>query len=129
MKQSNNVWIEEAPAHDARMRREMAKRYALIDELLATKKDELLATKKKETQMSEHDFGFTAVDEELIDTQSRKDDIIQKLRQMINPFLDKLQSNPDKAMLKWPNRAKEVADFQQKFNAIAEGSNWQGLDK
>ena len=78
---------------------------------------------------SESDFGFTAIDEEQLDTQSRKDDIILKLKQMINPFLDKLQQNPDKAMLKWPNRAKEVKEFQQKFNAISEGSNYQGLDK
>lgn len=78
---------------------------------------------------SEHeDFGFTATDEESMDTTLRKNDIIFELRTMINLFLNKLQMDPDKVMLKWPNRAKEVKNFQDKFNTIADGRKWEGLD-
>jgi hypothetical protein len=109
-KQANTVWTEEAPAYEARKRREDAARNALIDELLA----------KEKAKMTDNDFGFTTVDEKDLISSSDKYKTILEIQQMINPFLTKLQADPNKAMLKWPNRAKEVEDFQQKFNAYCD---------
>ncbi len=72
----------------------------------------------------EDDFGFTFADEdELIETntsysslQSEVDDLrkrIQSLDKMFRPLLLNLSKDPDKAMIKWPNR-KEVLDKQLK---------------
>jgi hypothetical protein len=108
-KQANTVSIIEAPAWEARKRKKEAARNALIDELLA-----------KEMKMTDNDFGFTTVDEKDLISSSDKNQTILDIQQMINPFLTKLQSDPNKAMLKWPNRAKEVADFQGKFNAYCD---------
>ena len=74
---------------------------------------------KKDYNMSD-DFGFTAVDDTQLKSVSVVSNQILAIQQMINPFLTKLQQNPDKAMLKWPNRAQEVKAFQEKFNALCE---------
>ena len=72
----------------------------------------------------EDDFGFTFADEdELIETntsysslQSEVDDLrkrIHSLDKIFRPLLLNLSKDPDKAMIKWPNR-KEVLDKQLK---------------
>jgi hypothetical protein len=72
----------------------------------------------------ENDFGFTFADEdELIETntsysslQAEVDDLrkrIKSLDKIFRPLLLNLSKDPDKAMIKWPNR-KEVLDKQLK---------------
>ena len=64
--------------------------------------------------MADFDFGFTLVDEDELDvakqatastataetTQNRLD----KLYNAITPLLNNLKANPEKEMIKWPNR-------------------------
>lgn len=62
----------------------------------------------------DYDFGFTAVDEEDFTPTSEIEDLkarLQHVENMILPFLNKLKENPDKPMIKWPNRI-EVIDKQ-----------------
>lgn len=74
-------------------------------------------SKDKVTEINEdQDFGFTFVDEselptktDLIDLQNR----IRELRDMFLPLLQNLNKNPDKDMIKWPNR-KDLLDKQIK---------------
>jgi hypothetical protein len=72
----------------------------------------------------ENDFGFTFADEdELIETntsysslQAEVDDLRKRIRSLdkiFRPLLLNLSKDPDKAMIKWPNR-KEVLDKQLK---------------
>lgn len=63
------------------------------------------------------DFGFTFTDEEEI-TQpiySSKDEEIDDLKQRLQalnkiflPFLENLTKDPEKPMIKWPNRAEVI---------------------
>ena len=72
-------------------------------------------SKDKVTEINvDQDFGFTFVDEselptktDLIDLQNR----IHELRKMFLPLLQNLNKNPEKDMIKWPNR-KELLDKQ-----------------
>lgn len=72
----------------------------------------------------EYDFGFTFADEdeiiqatesynnlgeEIADLKSR----LQDLNKIFKPLLENLAKNPDKPMIKWPNR-KEIIDKQLK---------------
>ena len=62
------------------------------------------------------DYGFTAMDEEELTPTSEVEDLKARLKHvenMILPFLEKLKANPDKPMIKWPNRV-EVIDKQIK---------------
>jgi len=61
-----------------------------------------------------NDFGFSFMDgselpteNDLIDLQNR----LKELRKMFLPLLKNLSKNPDKDMIKWPNR-KELLDKQ-----------------
>jgi hypothetical protein len=74
-------------------------------------------SKDKVTEINiDNDFGFTFVDgselpneTDLIDLQNR----IRELRNMFLPLLQNLNKNPEKDMIKWPNR-KELLDKQIK---------------
>lgn len=74
-------------------------------------------SKDKVTEINiDNDFGFTFVDgselpteTDLIDLQNR----IRELRDMFLPLLQNLNKNPEKDMIKWPNR-KELLDKQIK---------------
>ena len=65
----------------------------------------------------ENDFGFTFVDESEISKSADLDELkirLTKLRKMFLPLLENLNKNPDKDMIKWPNR-KELLDRQIKL--------------
>lgn len=65
----------------------------------------------------ENDFGFTFVDESEISKSADLDELkirLTKLRKMFLPLLENLNKNPDKDMIKWPNR-KELLDKQIKL--------------
>ena len=64
--------------------------------------------------IDENDFGFSFVGEDEINQQSEVEDLrsrITQLRSMFLPLLVNLNKNPDKEMIKWPNR-KELLDKQ-----------------
>lgn len=65
----------------------------------------------------ENDLGFTFVDESEISKSADLDELkirLTKLRKMFLPLLENLNKNPDKDMIKWPNR-KELLDKQIKL--------------
>lgn len=62
----------------------------------------------------DNDFGFTFIDESEIDSQiedveSNYLSVLKKIEDLMLPFLQNLGKDPDKVMIKWPNR-KEVID-------------------
>lgn len=63
-----------------------------------------------------NDFGFTFVSEDEVSNLNEVDDLkkrIRQLKKMFMPLLINLNKNPDKDMIKWPNR-KELLDNQIK---------------
>ena len=64
-----------------------------------------------------NDFGFTFVSEDEVSNLNEVDDLkkrITQLKKMFMPLLINLNKNPDKDMIKWPNR-KELLDKQIKL--------------
>jgi len=64
----------------------------------------------------DQDFGFTFVDGETLTDASEVEDLkkrIRELKKMFLPLLQNLNKNPEKDMIKWPNR-KELLDKQIK---------------
>lgn len=72
----------------------------------------------------DYDFGFTFANEDDVVTgtqsysnlQEQVDDLktrIKSLNKMFKPLLENLARDPDKEMIKWPNR-KEIIDKQLK---------------
>lgn len=68
------------------------------------------------------DFGFTFHDESEIDEKIQQEvsaaeqtyaDKLKSVEAIIVPFLENLMRDPDKVMIRWPNRA-EVVDKQLK---------------
>lgn len=72
----------------------------------------------------EHDFGFSFFDESEIDQHAENvaaqavnevqltyKERLQKVEDLILPFLNNLTKQPEKVMIKWPNR-KEVVEMQ-----------------
>ena len=82
-----------------------------------------MADKNKYVELNEdNDFGFTFSNEDDIITsnveyaslQEQVDDLkqrLQALNKIFMPLLENLAKDPDKPMIKWPNR-KEVIDKQ-----------------
>jgi len=85
----------------------------------------------KGLNMADFDFGFTLVDEDELDvakkatastataetTQNRLD----KLYNAITPLLNNLKANPEKEMIKWPNRVEKVEAFEDHIYKIYKG--------
>lgn len=74
-------------------------------------------SKDRVTEIDEsEDFGFTFVDGSELPTENDITDLqnrLKSLRQMFLPLLQNLNKNPDKDMIKWPNR-KDLLDKQIK---------------
>lgn len=74
-------------------------------------------SRDKVTEINEdQDFGFTFVDGDSLTDVSEAEDLknrIKELRKMFLPLLQNLNKNPEKDMIKWPNR-KELLDKQIK---------------
>lgn len=68
---------------------------------------------------TEHDFGFTIVDEAEITSDS--DQLTSQLQQLYNaiiPLLKNLKANPEKDMIVWPNRSSKIDEFKTKIDSI-----------
>jgi hypothetical protein len=76
-------------------------------------------SKKDEEEV--FDFGFTAVYESEISNSDEIETLKSKLnsvRKMFEPLLLNLMKNPEKEMIKWPNR-KEILEKQlEKLKAL-----------
>lgn len=75
--------------------------------------------------MTEFDFGFTAVDEEELESYqkvssvaSSTQDKVDKLYNAIIPLLNNLKANPEKDYILWPNRLKKVEEFEDHLTSI-----------
>ena len=71
------------------------------------------------------DFGFTAVDEEELESYqkvssdaSTAQDKLDKLYNAITPLLNNLKKNPEKDYILWPNRLKKVEEFEEHLTNI-----------
>lgn len=77
------------------------------------------------------DFGFTAVDEDELDTVVELQDKaeltlsyqtrLENLYNAIQPLLTNLKANPEKEYIKWPNRLEKVEAFEDHIQAIYMG--------
>ena len=73
----------------------------------------------------DEDFGFTTVSEaEVTATQQELNSQLQMMYDAIIPLLKNLSANPENEMIKWPNRAKKIAEFKAKLDKIG-GENIQ----
>ena len=77
------------------------------------------------------DFGFTAVDEDELDTVVELQDKaeltlsyqtrLENLYNAIQPLLTNLKANPEKEYIKWSNRLEKVEAFEDHIQAIYMG--------
>ena len=88
--------------------------------------------KASDIQEIDFDFGFTAVDEEELETVQQAtaqveatsgevDALKEKLlllRKAIEPLLKNLEANPEKAYIHWPDRTSKVKAFRSKLDSI-----------
>jgi len=90
---------------------EMANKQARKDMKTFNETMEMLKGKKKMEE--KHDFGFTAVSAEELKTNTV--DKMQGMVDLIMPLLENLKKNPEKEMIKWPNRVAEIDKFINKL--------------
>lgn len=79
-------------------------------------------------QTDSFDFGFTAVDEDELDSaksieaaEKSLDESNNKLMQLyeaIRPLLNNLKKNPEKEFIKWPNRIEKIEQFEKHITKI-----------
>ena len=81
------------------------------------------------------DFGFTLVDEDELDTvqeieqkvsessttAEQTQDKLDKLLSAIQPLLNNLKANPEKELIKWPNRLEKIEAFEDHIQKIYKG--------
>ena len=81
------------------------------------------------------DFGFTLVDEDELDTvqeieqkvsessttAEQTQDQLDKLYSAIQPLLSNLKANPEKELIKWPNRLEKIEAFEDHIQKIYKG--------
>ena len=81
------------------------------------------------------DFGFTLVDEDELDTvqeieqkvsessttAAQTQDKLDKLFSAIQPLLNNLKANPEKELIKWPNRLEKIEAFEDHIQKIYKG--------
>jgi uncharacterized coiled-coil protein SlyX len=94
--------------------------------------------KKEYEDLSNFDFGFSFIDDEVeavkqtadelanavANNQAIVDDLTDRLNTMYNsivPFLDNLCKNPDKSTIYWPDRVKKIEAYKKKLLSIVEG--------
>ena len=81
------------------------------------------------------DFGFTLVDEDELDTvqeieqkvsessttAEQTQDKLDKLFSAIQPLLNNLKANPEKELIKWPNRLEKIEAFEDHIQELYKG--------
>lgn len=80
----------------------------------------------KDPYEATHDFGFTFEEpsdnlvHELSDANEKlalAGTALYNIQSMITPLLDNLMKEPNKATLKWPNRAEKVKEFKDTLDS------------
>lgn len=66
----------------------------------------------------EYDFGFTAIDSQDLEPQNDYRDRLYKMYGMIEPFIKNLMQNPEKEVIKWPNRKEKLENFLVQLNDL-----------
>ena len=73
------------------------------------------------------DFGFTAVDEDELETvqvtQKKAENTDERLNGLYNaivPLLTNLKKNPEKDYILWPNRTAKIDAFEEHIRKIIE---------
>lgn len=93
--------------------------------------------KKEYENLSEFDFGFSFIDDEINEDKQRLESEIQvnqetaaELQQRLNslfnavePFLDNLCKNPEKSTIYWPDRVDKIKQYKKNLKQIVEGNN------
>lgn len=86
------------------------------------------------TNNEDFDFGFTAVDEDELETVqqlaqasttasdqvNRLEEKVDKLYNAIIPLLSNLKKNPEKGYIYWPNRTSKIEQFEDVLKKIIE---------
>jgi hypothetical protein len=67
---------------------------------------------------NEFDFGFSHIDETDIPVVKSTDKKLQQMYDAIMPLLKNLKANPDKDIIKWPNREAKINEFIKKLDVI-----------
>ena len=75
--------------------------------------------------MADFDFGFTAVDEDELESvttiKKEVDNSNEKantLYDMVLPLINNLKKNPEKEYIYWPNRLKKLEEFGDKLTDV-----------
>lgn len=69
------------------------------------------------------DFGFEIVDIDQVNADTTED-LQQRLQAMFDlfiPLLNNLAKNPEKEVIKWPNRLEKIEQIKQKARDILNG--------
>ena len=78
---------------------------------------------------NDHDFGFTFHDESEINDQIKKQvsateqtyaSKLSRVQAIIIPFMENMMQDPEKVMIRWPNRAEVVEKQLKKILSIIE---------
>ena len=78
------------------------------------------------------DFGFTLVDEDELDTVQEIEQKVsetsstveatqEKLDKLFGAILNNLKANPEKELIKWPNRLEKIEAFEDHIQKIYKG--------
>lgn len=95
--------------------------------------------KKEYENISEFDFGFSFIDDEISqerelkeklesevtenrETVSQLQDRLDALYNAVTPFLDNLCKNPEKSTIYWPDRVEKIQAYKKKLKQIVEGT-------
>jgi hypothetical protein len=68
--------------------------------------------------MKEFDFGFSHVDETDIPNVKIEKDRAEQMYNAIMPLLNNLKANPQKDIIKWPNREAKINEFIDRLDYI-----------
>lgn len=83
----------------------------------------MIASSKKDPYEVNNDFGFSFVHEDDIIKSSDTfqaanqaiEEAVDEMCQMIFPLLDNLSKDPEKEVIKWPNRAASVENLKKRI--------------
>jgi hypothetical protein len=95
--------------------------------------------KKEYEDLSDFDFGFSFIDDEIEEERETKKKLeteftvsqetinelnnrLHVLYGAIEPFLDNLCKNPEKSTIYWPDREVKIQAYKKKLQEIVEGS-------
>jgi len=95
--------------------------------------------KKEYEDLSDFDFGFSFIDDEIEEERETKKKLetdftvsqetindlnnrLQSLYSAVEPFLDNLCKNSEKSTIYWPDRALKIEAYKKKLQQIVEGN-------